>query len=151
MVNARHVRNLPGRKTDLADAVWLCELGECGLLRASFVRDPVFRKSRDLTRNRRRQVEAHTRESQRLTKVLEDAAISLDSVESKTLTVSGRTMIEALCDGKRDPAVLTDMARTRMRAKIGELEQGVYKGLCEKGSTTTAVERGSAGCEEDPS
>lgn len=125
LVNARHVHNLPGRKTDVADAAWLCELGECGLLRGSFVPDPVFRELRDLTRYRRRQVESHTRESQRLTKVLEDAGIKLDSVASKTLTVSGRQMIEALCDGERDPAVLADMARTRMRAKIGELEQAL--------------------------
>lgn len=125
LVNARHVHNVPGRKTDMADAVWLCELGECGLLRGSFVPDPVFRELRDLTRYRRRQVESHTRESQRLTKVLEDAGIKLDSVASKTLTVSGRQMIEALCDGERDPAVLADMARTRMRAKIDELEQAL--------------------------
>lgn len=125
LVNARHVHNLPGRKTDVADAAWLCELGECGLLRGSFVPDPVFRELRDLTRYRRRQVESHTRESQRLTKVLEDAGIKLDSVASKTLTVSGRQMIEALCDGERDPAVLADMARTRMRAKITELEQAL--------------------------
>jgi transposase len=125
LVNARHVHNLPGRKTDVSDAAWLAQLGECGLLRGSFVPDPVFRELRELTRYRRRQVEAHTREGQRLTKILEDAGIKLDSVASKALTVSGREMIEALCDGERDPVVLADLARTRMRAKIPQLQQAL--------------------------
>ena len=125
LVNARHVHNLPGRKTDMSDAAWLARLGECGLLRGSFVPDPVLRNLRDLTRYRRRQIESHTRESQRLGDVLEDAGIKLDSVASKALTVSGRQMIEALCDGERDPVVLAEMARTRMRAKIPELQQAL--------------------------
>jgi len=125
LVNARHAHNVPGRKTDVADAAWLAQLGECGLLRASFVPEPWQRQLRDLTRYRRRLVEAHTAEQHRLTKVLEDAGIKLDSVACKTLTVSGREMIGALCAGERDPVVLADMARTRMRAKIPDLRQAL--------------------------
>ena len=103
LVNARHAHNVPGRKTDVADAAWLAQLVECGLLRGSFVPEPGFRRLRDLTRYRRRLVETRTRESHRLTKVLEDAGIKLDSVASKTLTVSGRRMIEALVRRRAGP------------------------------------------------
>jgi transposase len=85
----------------------------------------VFRQLRDLTRYRRRLIEGHTRESQRISKVLEDAGIKLTSVASKTLTVSGRAMIGALCAGERDPEVLAQLARTRMRAKLPELRQAL--------------------------
>jgi transposase len=125
LVNARHAHNVPGRKTDVADAAWLAQLAECGLLRGSFVPEPAFRRLRDLTRYRRRLVEAHTAESYRLTKILEDAGIKLDSVASKTLTLSGRRMIAALCEGERDPEVLAEMALRRMRAKRPELRQAL--------------------------
>src|ERR671918_1021891 len=125
LVNARHAHNVPGRKTDVGDAAWLAQLTECGLLRSSFVPDPLFRRLRDLTRYRRRLVEAHTREGQRLDKVLEDAGVKLASVASKTLSRSGRDMINALCDGERDPSVLADMARTRLRARIPELREAM--------------------------
>lgn len=125
LVNARHAHNVPGRKTDVADAAWLCQLGECGLLRASFVPTVEFRRLRDLTRYRRRLVEAHTTESHRLTKVLEDAGIKLDSVASKALTVSGRRMVDALCGGERDPEVLADMALNKLRNKLPELRQAM--------------------------
>lgn len=118
MVDARHAHNVRGRKTDVADAAWLAQLGEYGLLRGSFVPDPVFRRLRDLTRYRRRLVEAHTAEAHRLTKVLEDVGTKLDSVACKTLTLSGRRMIEALCDGERDPVVLADLAMRWLRSKI---------------------------------
>ena len=125
LVNARHAHNVPGRKTDVADAAWLAQLTECALLRGSFVPEPRFRRLRDLTRYRRRLVESHTRESQRLTKVLEDAGIKLDSVASKTLTKSGRKMIAALCAGERDPEVLAELAMARMRRKIPELREAL--------------------------
>ena len=125
LVNARHAHNVPGRKTDVADAAWLAQLAECGLLRASFVPEPGFRRLRDLTRYRRRLVETRTRESHRLTKVLEDAGIKLDSVASKTLTVSGRRMIEALCEGERDPEVLAELAMRKLRSKIPELRHAL--------------------------
>lgn len=125
LVNARHAHNVPGRKTDVADAAWLAQLAECGLLRGSFVPDQAFRRLRDLTRYRRRLVEAHTAESHRLTKVLEDAGIKLDSVASKALTVSGRRMIEALCAGEHDPDVLAEMALTRLRRRLPELRHAL--------------------------
>jgi len=125
LVNARHVHNVPGRKTDVADAAWLARLGECGLVRGSFVPEPLFRRLRDLTRYRRRLVESHTREAQRIDKVLEDAGIKLSAVASKTLTVSGRAMLEALIRGERDPEALAQLARTRMRAKLPELRRAL--------------------------
>ncbi len=91
---------------------------DANLLPGSFVPDPVFRRLRDLTRYRRRLVEAHTAEAHRLTKVLEDVGTKLDSVACKTLTLSGRRMIEALCDGERDPVVLADLAMRWLRSKI---------------------------------
>jgi transposase len=125
LVNARHAHNVPGRKTDVADAAWLAQLAECGLLRGSFVPEARFRQLRDLTRYRRRVIESHTRESQRLTKVLEDAGIKLDSVASETLTKSGRRMVAALCAGERDPEVLANLALGRMRRKLPELREAL--------------------------
>ena len=88
LVNARHVKILPGRKTDVGDAAWLCELLECGLLRGSFVPPAAIRQLRDLTRYRKRLIQAHTAEVQRIQKTLEDAGIKLDSVATDVLGVS---------------------------------------------------------------
>jgi transposase len=119
--NAAHVKNVPGRKTDAVDAVWLAELLECGLLRGSFIPEPEIKAVRDITRYRKKVVGARTSELQRLGSVLQDAGIKLDSVASSIATVSGRAMIEALIDGERRPAVLAELARGRMRAKIPDL------------------------------
>jgi transposase len=121
LVNARHVKQVPGRKTDVKDAVWLCELLEVGLLRSSLVPGPVIRQLRDLTRYRKRLVQTRTSETQRVEKTLEDAVIKLGAVASSTLTKSGRAMIEALIAGERDPQILAELAQGRMRAKIPEL------------------------------
>ena len=121
VINARHMRNVPGRKTDVGDAQWGCQLLEHGLVRPSFIPDRPTREERDLTRYRRVVIEDRGRESQRLHKVLEDAGIKLASFTSKVLTKSGREMIDALIAGQRDPAVLAEMARGRMRSKIPEL------------------------------
>ena len=121
LCNARHVKQVPGRKTDVKDAVWLCELLEVGLLRSSLVPPAVIRQLRDLTRYRKRVVQMRTSETQRVEKTLEDAVIKLGAVASSTLTKSGRAMIEALIAGERDPQVLAELARGRMRAKIPEL------------------------------
>jgi transposase len=121
VINARHMRNVPGRKTDVGDSQWGCQLLEHGLVRPSFIPDRETREERDLTRYRRVVVEDRGRESQRLHKVLEDAGIKLASFTSKVLTKSGREMIDALILGQRDPAVLAEMARGRMRSKIPEL------------------------------
>lgn len=121
LVNAQHMHNVPGRKTDVADAAWICRLVEHGLVRPSFVPEPTFRVARLLTRARRAQTEDRTRHIQRLQAVLEDAGIKLSSVATDVVGVSGRDMLEALVSGERDPAVLAEFARTRMRAKIPEL------------------------------
>jgi transposase len=121
LVNARHVKHVPGRKTDVKDASWLCQLLEVGLLRGSFVPPPAIRRLRTLTRYRKRLIQMRTSEIQRIEKTLEDAVIKLGSVASKTLTKSGRAMIEALIAGERDPEVLADLAMRRLRAKIPDL------------------------------
>lgn len=126
LVNARHVKQVPGRKTDVNDACWLAQLLEAGLLRGSFVPPPVIRQLRDLTRYRRRLIQDRARETQRVDKVLEDAAIKLGSVASDTLGKSGRAMIEALIAGERDPQVLAELAHGRLRAKIPELVQALH-------------------------
>ena len=121
LVNARHVKIMPGRKTDVGDAAWLAELLEHGLLRSSFVPPPEIRRLRDVTRYRKRLIQQHSSECQRVQKVLEDAGIKLDSVASDVLGASGRMMLKALVAGERDPEVLAEMAQRRLRAKIPEL------------------------------
>lgn len=121
LCNAHHVKNVPGRKTDVGDAVWLAELCEAGLPRGSFIPPPPIAAIRELTRYRRTLVEERTREGQRLRKVLEDGGIKLDSVASDALGVSGRAMIEALIGGQRDPATLADLAQRTLRRKIPDL------------------------------
>lgn len=125
LVNARHVKILPGRKTDVGDAAWLCELLEHGLLRGSFVPPPVIRELRDSTRYRKRLIQTHTAETQRIHKTLEDASIRLGSVASDVLGVSGRAMLRALLAGERDPAALAELARGRLRNKLPELREAL--------------------------
>ena len=125
LVNAAHAKNLPGRKSDVADAVWLAQLAECGLLRASFVPPEPIRQLRDLTRYRTTLLTERSREAKRLEKELEDAGIKLSSVATDILGVSGRLMLQALIDGERDPAVLADMAKSRMRRRIPDLTEAL--------------------------
>ena len=125
LVNAHHVKVLPGRKTDVGDAAWLCELLEHGLLRGSFVPPEAIRELRDLTRYRKRLIQAHSAECQRIQKTLEDAGIKLDSVASDVLGVSGRAMLAALVAGERDPRVLAELARGRLRAKLPQLRHAL--------------------------
>ena len=125
LVNARHVKNLPGRKTDVSDAAWLADLGAHGLVRGSFVPPEPIRQLRDLTRARTMITRDRAREIQRLEKLLEDAGIKLSSVASDISGVSGRLMLEALIDGERDPAVLADLAKRRLRSKIPELTEAL--------------------------
>ena len=121
LVNAQHVKNVPGRKSDALDAVWLAKLTECGLLRGSFIPPSQIAAIRELTRYRKKLIEQRTSELQRLGKVLEDGGIKIDSVASALTTLSARDMIEALINGERDPAVLADLARGVMRKKIPDL------------------------------
>jgi len=125
LVNARHVKIVPGRKSDVLDAEWLAELLEHGLLRGSFVPPAVIRELRDLTRYRKRLVQAHTSEAQRIEKTLEDAGIKLDIVASDILGVSGRLMLKALVAGERDVDVLADLAKARLRSKRAELHKAL--------------------------
>ena len=125
LVNARHVKNLPGRKTDVSDAAWLAQLGAHGLVRGSFVPPEPRRQLRDLTRTRTAVVRERTREFQRLEKLLEDSGIKLSSVASTLTGVSGRSMLDALVAGERDLAVLADLAQRRLRNKIPELTEAL--------------------------
>jgi transposase len=119
--NASHVKNVPGRKTDISDAAWLADVVAHGMVRASFVPPPPIRELRDLTRYRKTQVDARGREIQRLEKVLQDACVKLTSVTSTVWSKSSRKMIEALIAGERDPEVLAGMAIGRMKAKTNDL------------------------------
>ena len=125
LVNSRHVKILPGRKTDVGDAAWLAELLEHGLLRGSFVPPERVRRLRDLTRYRKKLIQTHTGECQRIQKNLENAGIKLDSVASDVLGVSGRAMLRALLAGERDPEVLADLAKGVLRRKIPELQRAL--------------------------
>src|SRR2546428_11889837 len=104
LLNARHLRNVPGRKTDVADAAWIAQLVEHGLVRPSFVPPKPIRELRNLTRYRKAQIEERTRESQRLRQAPQDAGLKLSSVASDVLGVSGRAMLHALVAGRVEPA-----------------------------------------------
>ena len=121
VVNAQHLKKVPGRKTDVTDAQWIAQLLQCGLLRPSFVPDRTQRELRDLTRQRMRLVQHTATIANRLQKVLEDANIKLGSVASDVLGVSGRKMIEAIIAGQEDSTVLAELAVRRLRGKIPEL------------------------------
>lgn len=121
LVNAHHVKNVPGRKTDMADAEWLADVVAHGMVRPSLVPPPPVRELRELTRYRKTQIDVRAQEIQRLEKVLQDAGVKLSSVASRVLTVSGRMMVEALISGENDPAVLAQLAKGTMRPKIPQL------------------------------
>ncbi len=125
LVNAAHVRNVPGRKTDVSDAMWIAQLLEHGLLRRSFVPPAEIRELRDLTRYRKTLIEEHAREANRIHKVLQDAGIKLSSVATDALGVSGRAMMKALIDGQRDPERLAALAKGRLRSKEAELQKAL--------------------------
>ena len=125
LVNARHVTQVPGRKTDVSDASWLCQLGEAGLLRASFVPEKPIRDLRQLTRYRRARIAERQREANRLHKALEDTGIKLDCVATNILGVSGRLMLNALVAGTTDPNVLAQLAKGKLRKKIPALREAL--------------------------
>ena len=116
---------VPGRKTDVKDSEWICDLVAHGLVRPSFVPPPEIRRLRDFTRLRRAQIQERTRAIQRLEKVLQDSGIKLTSVASQTYSKSARAMLEALLSGVSDPAELAELAKTRMRSKIPELREAL--------------------------
>ncbi|MET4143148.1 IS110 family transposase, partial [Arthrobacter sp. UYCo732] len=126
LVNARDVKNVPGRpKTDKLDAIWLAKLNERGMLRPSFVPPVQIRRLRDYTRLRLDLTTERSRHVQRLEKLLEDALIKISIVATDIMGVSGRAMIEALIAGQRDPLVLADLARGRLRVKHAALVQAL--------------------------
>ena len=126
LVNAQHVKQVPGRKTDVSDAQWLCQLLEAGLLRASLVPPKPIRTLRTLTRYRKTQIQERQREAQRLHKIVEDSGIKLDCVATNLLGVSGRAMLDALVAGTTDPDVLAELARGRLRAKLPALREALH-------------------------
>jgi transposase len=121
LVNPRHVKQVPGRKSDVNDAEWIVQLLQCGLLQGSFVPRRELRELRDLTRFRAQLASEQTRLANRIHKVLEDANIKLGAVASDILGKSGRAMLRALIGGQHDPDNLADLAEGRLRAKIPEL------------------------------
>jgi transposase len=125
LLNAQHLHNVPGRKTDVADAAWIAQLVEHGLVRPSFVPPRAIRELRDLTRYRKSIIQERSREAQRVHKVLEDAGIKLSSVATDILGVSGRKMLEALIGGTHDPELLAELARGRLRKKIPALREAL--------------------------
>ena len=125
LVNARHVKQVPGRKTDMSDAAWLCQLAEAGLLKANFVPPKPIRELRQLTRYRKTQIAERQREAQRLHKALEDTNIKLDCVASDLLGASGRAMLDALVAGTTDPEILAELAKGRLRQKIPTLREAL--------------------------
>jgi len=125
LVNMQHLKQVPGRKTDVQDSAWLAQLLECGLLRGSLVPPTPIRDLRDLTRYRKKQIEDRTQEVNRLYRVLEEAGIKLASVMSDVMGRSGRAMLAALLTGTTDPAALAELARGRLRAKIPALRQAL--------------------------
>src|SRR5215211_939121 len=125
LCNARHVKKVPGRKTDLSDAEWLADVAAHGMVRPSFVPPPPIRELRELTRYRKTQIDARVREIQRLEKLLQDAGIKLTSVASRTWSKSSAAMVEAMIAGERDPAVLAELSKSRMRAKKDQLVEAL--------------------------
>ncbi len=125
LVNARHLKQVPGRKSDVRDSQWIAQLLQCGLLKGSFIPPRAQRELRDLTRHRTQLVEEKTRTINRIQKVLEDANIKLASVASDVMGVSGRAMIQRLIEGETDPHKLADRAQRQLRGKIPELEKAL--------------------------
>jgi transposase len=125
LCNARHVKQVPGRKIDVSDAAWLCQLLEAGLLQRSFVPPKPIRALRNLTRYRKAQIGERQREANRLHKLLEDTGIKLDCVATDILGKSGRAMLDALVAGTTDPQVLAELAQGKLRAKIPALREAL--------------------------
>jgi len=125
VVNAQHIKKVPGRKTDMKDAEWIAQLLQCGLLRPSFIPDRQQRELRDLTRQQTKLVQQRSAVDNRVQKVLETANIKLGSVASEVLGVSGRKMVEALIGGEKDTRVLAELAQRRLRAKIPQLQRAL--------------------------
>jgi transposase len=126
LANAAHVKNVPGRKTDVNDATWLAELLAHGLVRGSFVPGPEIQELRSLLRTRKQLVREKSSHVQRLQKTLEEANIKLESVLSDVMGRSGRAMIQAMIDGETDPAKLAALAHWKVRASATKLRDALH-------------------------
>lgn len=125
LVNAKHIKQVPGRKTDVKDSEWIAQLLQHGLLTPSFVPEKGLRELRDLTRHRAKLVQQHTAVVNRIHKLLEDANIKLATVASDIMGVSGRAMLEAIASGVVDPVILADLSVKSLRKKIPELQEAL--------------------------
>ena len=125
LLNAQHLHNVPGRKSNVIDSAWICELVEHGLVRPSFVPPLEIRRLRELTRLRKAEIQERTRTIQRLEKLLQSVGVKLTSVASQAYSVSARAMLEALLAGTTDPNELAELARGRLRAKIPQLREAL--------------------------
>src|SRR5438876_5287928 len=125
LVNAQHMKAVPGHKTDIKDSEWIADLLRHGLLKASFIPPKPIRDLRDLVRYRKTLVQERAQEVNRLQKVLETANVKLAAVATDVLGKSGRAMLEALLGGEQDPEVLAELARGRLRAKLPELRKAL--------------------------
>jgi len=126
LVNAEHIKRVPGRKTDVTDCEWIADLLAHGLLKGSFIPPQPIRELRDLTRYRKSLTDERVREINRLHKLLQAANIKLSSVASDVMGMSGRRMLEALLEGKTDPEVLADLAMGKLRKKLPELKKALH-------------------------
>jgi transposase len=126
VANARHIKNVPGRKTDINDATWIADLVACGLIKASFVPDEAFQELRALLRTRKQLTGEQTRHVQRIQKTLEEGNIKLDSVISDIMGVNGRRMVEAMINGERNPTRLAQLADGRLKATPKQLYDALH-------------------------
>jgi transposase len=126
VANAAHIKNVPGRKTDMNDAMWIADLVSCGLIKASFVPEPEIQELRSLLRTRKQLTREQTRHIQRIQKTLEEANIKLDSVITDIMGVSGRKMIEAMIEGLRNPFKLAELADRRIKASPKALYDALH-------------------------
>lgn len=131
LVNAQKLKHVPGHKTDVPDCQWIAQLLQHGLLKGSFIPPHWQRELRDLTRQRAQVIGEHSRISNRIQKVLEDANIKLGSVASDVMGVSGRQMLQAIIGGETDPVQLADLARCRLREKMPQLQAALYGKITE--------------------
>src|SRR5467141_1110809 len=126
VANAAHIKNVPGRKTDVNDAMWIADLLACGLIKASFVPNEEMQELRSLTRTRKQLVREQTRHAQRIQRTLAEANIRLDSVLSDIMGASGRRIIQAMIDGVRQPHKLAELASKRIKATPKELYDALH-------------------------
>jgi transposase len=126
VANAKHIKNVPGRKTDMNDAMWFADLVSVGLIKASFVPEPEMQELRSLLRARKQLTREQTRHVQRIQKTLEEANIKLDSVITDIMGLSGRRMIEAMLNGITNPWKLADLAHGRIKASRKELYDALH-------------------------